>query len=51
MSMDMRTSGDKRYVPNAVIVGLREGLGWGRARLAKELELVGRRGRIGHQEQ
>ncbi len=46
MSMDIRTSADRRLVPNAVIVGLREELGWGRPRLAKEFELVGRRHKI-----
>lgn len=46
MSMDIRTSTDKRRVPNAVIVGLREELGWGRPRLAKEFELAGRRHKI-----
>ncbi len=43
MSMDTRTSGDKRLVPDAVITGLREERGWGRGRLAKEFELVARR--------
>ena len=43
MSMDTRTPGDKRLVPNAVITGLREERGWGRGRLAKEFELVARR--------
>lgn len=43
MSMDIQTSADKRLVPNAVLVRLREELGWGRPRLAKEFELVGRR--------
>jgi hypothetical protein len=43
MSMDIRTSTDKRLVPNAVLVRLREELGWGRPRLAKQFELVGRR--------
>jgi hypothetical protein len=41
--MDIRTSVDKRLVPNAVIIRLREEAGWGRPRLAKEFELVGRR--------
>jgi hypothetical protein len=43
MSMDIRTSTDKRVVPNGVLVRLREELGWGRPRLAKQFELVGRR--------
>jgi hypothetical protein len=43
MSMDIRTSMDKRVVPNAVLIGLREELGWGRPRLAKQFEVVGRR--------
>src|SRR3977135_4099871 len=43
MSMDIRTSTDKRVVPNAVLVRLREEFGWGRPRLAKQFELVGRR--------
>jgi hypothetical protein len=43
MSMDIQTSTDKRLVPNTVLVRLREELGWGRPRLAKEFELVGRR--------
>jgi hypothetical protein len=43
MSMDIRTSTDKRLVPNTVLVRLREELGWGRPRLAKQFELVGRR--------
>lgn len=40
--MDIRTSRDKRLVPNAVITGLRNNLGWGRGRLAREFELVAR---------
>ncbi|MDQ2882684.1 MAG: hypothetical protein M3Y48_16215 [Actinomycetota bacterium] len=43
MSMDIRTSMDKRHVPNAVLIRLREEQGWGRPRLAKQFELVGRR--------
>ncbi|MGH3872794.1 MAG: hypothetical protein ACRDSR_15020 [Pseudonocardiaceae bacterium] len=43
MSMDIRTSTDKRLVPNAVLIRLRDELSWGRPRLAKEFELVGRR--------
>ncbi|MGH3426188.1 MAG: hypothetical protein ACRDQZ_01210, partial [Mycobacteriales bacterium] len=43
MSMDIRTSVDKRLVPNAVLIRLREEAGWGRPRLAKEFELVGHR--------
>lgn len=43
MSMDIRTSVDKHLVPNTVIIRLREEAGWGRPRLAKEFELVGRR--------
>jgi hypothetical protein len=43
MSMDIRTSTDKRVVPNGVLVRLREEFGWGRPRLAKQFELVGRR--------
>ena len=43
MSMDIRTSADKRHVPNAVLVRLREEQGWGRPRLAKQFELIGRR--------
>jgi hypothetical protein len=43
MSMDIRTSTDKRHVPNAVLVRLREEQGWGRPRLAKQFELIGRR--------
>jgi hypothetical protein len=43
MSMDIRTSTDNRHVPNAVLIRLREELGWGRPRLAKQFELVGRR--------
>jgi hypothetical protein len=42
MSMDIRTSTDKCYVPNAVLIRLREEQGWGRPRLAKQFELVGR---------
>jgi hypothetical protein len=41
--MDIRTSTDKRHVPNAVLIRLREELGWGRPRLAKQFELIGRR--------
>ena len=29
MSMDIRTSTDKRLVPNTVLIRLREELGWG----------------------
>ncbi len=43
MSMDIRTSTDKRLVPNAVLIRLREEQGWGRPRLAKQFELIGRR--------
>jgi len=43
MSMDIRTSTDKRHVPNAVLIRLREEQGWGRPRLAKQFELIGRR--------
>jgi hypothetical protein len=43
MSMDMRTSTDKCHVPNAVLIRLREEQGWGRPRLAKQFELIGRR--------
>ncbi|PZS20503.1 MAG: hypothetical protein DLM60_08645 [Pseudonocardiales bacterium] len=43
MSMDIRTSMDKRHVPNAVLIRLREEQGWGRPRLAKQFELIGRR--------
>ena len=43
MSMDIRTSTDKDVVPNGVLIHLREELGWGRPRLAKQFELVGRR--------
>lgn len=43
MSMDIRTSTDKRHVTNAVLVRLREERGWGRPRLAKQFELIGRR--------
>ncbi|MEO7194566.1 MAG: hypothetical protein ABIZ05_07050 [Pseudonocardiaceae bacterium] len=46
MSMDIRTSADKRLVPNTVIIRLREEAGWGRPRLAKEFELVGRRHKL-----
>lgn len=46
-SMDTRTAGDKRLVPNAVLTGLRESRGWGRGRLAREFELVGRRHQLG----
>ncbi|MGH3901547.1 MAG: hypothetical protein ACRDTA_25495 [Pseudonocardiaceae bacterium] len=42
MSMDIRTSTDKRHVPNAVLIRLREEQGWGRPRLAKKFELIGR---------
>jgi hypothetical protein len=42
MSMDIRTSTDKRHVPNAVLIRLREEQGWGRPRLAKQFELTGR---------
>lgn len=42
MSMDIRTSTDKRHVPNAVLIRLREEQGWGRPRLAKQFELIGR---------
>jgi hypothetical protein len=42
MSMDIRTSADKRHVPNAVLIRLREEQGWGRPRLAKQFELIGR---------
>ncbi|MGH3697026.1 MAG: hypothetical protein ACRDRX_24115, partial [Pseudonocardiaceae bacterium] len=42
MSMDIRTSTDKRRVPNAVLIRLREEQGWGRPRLAKQFELIGR---------
>jgi len=42
MSMDIRTSTDKRHVPNVVLIRLREEQGWGRPRLAKQFELVGR---------
>jgi hypothetical protein len=41
--MDIRTSTDKRHVPNAVLIRLREEQGWGRPRLAKQFELIGRR--------
>jgi hypothetical protein len=41
--MDIRTSADKRRVPNAVLIRLREEQGWGRPRLAKQFELTGRR--------
>jgi hypothetical protein len=41
--MDIWTSADKRLVSNTVLVRLREELGWGRPRLAKQFELVGRR--------
>lgn len=40
--MDIRTSTDKRHVPNAVLIRLREEQGWGRPRLAKQFELIGR---------
>jgi hypothetical protein len=40
--MDIRTSADKHVVPNGVLIHLREELGWGRPRLAKQFELVGR---------
>ena len=43
MSMDIRTSTDKHHVPNAVLIRLREEQGWGRPRLAKQFELIGRR--------
>jgi hypothetical protein len=43
MSMDIRTSTDKRLVPNTVLIRLREELGWGRPRLAKQFEAIGRR--------
>ena len=43
MSMDIRTQADKRHVPNAVLMRLREEQGWGRPRLAKQFELIGRR--------
>jgi hypothetical protein len=43
MSMDIRTSTDKRHVPNAVLIRLREEQRWGRPRLAKQFELIGRR--------
>ena len=43
MSMDIRTPTDKRHVPNAVLIRLREEQGWGRPRLAKQFELIGRR--------
>ena len=43
MSMDIRTSTDKRLVPNTVLIRLREELGWGRPRLAKQFEVIGRR--------
>jgi hypothetical protein len=46
MSMDIRTSTDKRLVPNTVLVRLREERGWGRPRLAKQFEVVGRRHNI-----
>ena len=42
MSMDIRTSTDKRHVPNAVLIRLREERGWGRPRLAKQFEVIGR---------
>ena len=42
MSMDIQTSTDKRHVPNAVLIRLREEQGWGRPRLAKQFELIGR---------
>jgi len=41
--MDIRTSTDKRHVPNAVLIRLREEQGWGRPRLAKQFDLIGRR--------
>ena len=43
MPMDIRTSTDKRYVPNVVLIRLREEQGWGRPRLAKQFDLIGRR--------
>lgn len=43
MSIDIRTSTDKRHVPNAVLIRMREEQGWGRPRLAKQFELIGRR--------
>lgn len=42
MSMDIRTSTDKCHVPNAVLIRLREEQGWGRPRLAKQFDLIGR---------
>lgn len=44
--MDSRTATDRRLVPNRVITSLREQRGWGRGRLAKEFELVGRRHKL-----
>jgi hypothetical protein len=41
--MDIRTSPDKRHVPNAVLIRLREERGWGRPRLAKQFELIAHR--------
>src|SRR5918998_6357023 len=46
MSMDIRTSEDKRHVPNAVLIRLREEQGGGGPRLAKQFEFVGRRHNI-----
>jgi hypothetical protein len=43
MSMDIQTSTDKCHVPNAVLIRMREEQGWGRPRLAKQFELIGRR--------
>ncbi|MGH3566434.1 MAG: hypothetical protein ACRDRH_10455 [Pseudonocardia sp.] len=41
--MDVGTPADKTYVPNEVLVSLRKSKSWGRERLARQFEFVGRK--------
>jgi hypothetical protein len=44
--MDIRTPPDRTYVPNDLLVSLRKSKGWGRERLARQFELVGRKHKL-----
>lgn len=44
--MDIGTPSDRTHVPNEVLVRLRKSKGWGRERLARQFELVGRKHKL-----
>lgn len=44
--MDIGTPTDRTYVPNDVLLALRKSQGWGRERLARQFEIIGRQHKL-----